>query len=79
MIVASGPEFPMWALLARERSTLEDATMQDAKIYRQYAADCARMAQKLAGDDKKVLLEIAKAWEQRAQEAEQQQKKTEKK
>lgn len=53
--------------------------MQDAKIYRHYAADCARMAQKLNDEDKKVLLEIAKAWDQRAQEAEHRQKKTENK
>ncbi len=47
--------------------------MQNAKIYRQYAADCARMALKLDGEDKKILLEIARAWEQRALEAEQRQ------
>ena len=44
--------------------------MQNAKIYRQYAADCARMAQKLNGEDKKILMKIAEAWEERAREAE---------
>ncbi len=51
--------------------------MQEAKIYRQYAADCTRMAQKLTAQDKAVLLKIADAWEQRAREAELQEKKKE--
>ncbi len=53
--------------------------MQEAKIYRQYAADCRRMAQKLTAQDKPILLKIADAWEQRAQEAEAQEKKNEEK
>jgi len=53
--------------------------MQDAKIYRQYAADCARMARKLSGDDREALLKIAQAWEERALEAERQTSKREKK
>ena len=52
--------------------------MQDAKIYRQYAADCARMAQKLSGEDKQVLLKIAQAWEERAVEADRQKGKKDK-
>lgn len=47
--------------------------MQEAKTYRQYAADCIRMAQKLnAKDDKDILLRMAQAWELRAQEADRQ-------
>jgi hypothetical protein len=46
--------------------------MQEANIYRQYAAECARMAQKLSGEDKEILMKIAEAWELRAQEAERQ-------
>ncbi len=53
--------------------------MQEAKIYRQYAADCARMAQKLTAQDKAILLKIADAWEQRAREAELHEKKKDKK
>jgi hypothetical protein len=49
--------------------------MQEAKTYRRYAADCARMAQKLNAEDKEVLMKIAEAWELRAQEAEHRQKK----
>ena len=48
--------------------------MQEARIYRQYAADCTRMAQKLTAQDK-----IADAWEQRAREAELHEKKKDKK
>lgn len=46
--------------------------MQDAKTYRQYAAECVRMAQKMNAKDKDVLLRMAEAWELRAQEAERQ-------
>ncbi len=46
--------------------------MQDAKTYRQYAAECIRMAQKLNAKDKEILLRMAGAWELRAQEAERQ-------
>ena len=44
--------------------------MLQAKTYRQYAADCVRIAEKMDAKDKKVLLEIARAWEMRAEEAE---------
>jgi len=44
--------------------------MLDAKIYRQYAADCVRIAEKMGAKDRKVLLEIAQAWDMRAEEAE---------
>ncbi|MBI2714806.1 MAG: hypothetical protein HYX37_10165 [Rhizobiales bacterium] len=37
--------------------------MQEAKTYRQYAAECVRMAQKLSAKDKDVLLQMAEAWE----------------
>jgi len=42
--------------------------------YRQFAADCIRLAQTMASADKRTLLEIAVAWEKRAQEAERQEK-----
>ena len=44
--------------------------MLEAKTYRQYAADCLRIAEKMDAKDKQVLLEIAQAWEMRAEEAE---------
>ena len=44
--------------------------MLQAKTYRQYAADCVRIAEKMDAKDKKVLLEIAQAWDMRAEEAE---------
>ena len=44
--------------------------MLEAKTYRQYAADCIRIAEKMDAKDKAVLLEIAQAWQMRADEAE---------
>ena len=44
--------------------------MQEAKTYREYAADCRRMAEAMNGKDKATLLQMAEAWEERAQAAE---------
>jgi hypothetical protein len=44
--------------------------MQDAKSYRHYAQDCRRIAETMSAKDKAVLLEMAKVWEERAEEAE---------
>jgi hypothetical protein len=49
--------------------------MKDAKTYREYAADCIRMAKLMGSTDKDALLKMAKAWEERAQEAERQARK----
>jgi hypothetical protein len=46
----------------------------ESQKYRQYAADCVRLAQTMASTDKQTLLEIAVAWEKRAQEAERREK-----
>ena len=46
----------------------------ESQKYRQYAADCIRLAQTMAAADKQALLEIASAWEKRAQEAERREK-----
>jgi hypothetical protein len=43
--------------------------MQDAKTYRQYAEDCRRIAETMSAKDKTVLLEMAKVWEERAEDA----------
>ena len=44
--------------------------MLEAETYRQYAADCARIAAKMDVKDRRILLEIAEAWTMRADEAE---------
>ena len=51
--------------------------MQDAKTYRQFADDCRRLAQTMAAaKDKHTLLDMAKAWEERAQEADKKARRT---
>jgi hypothetical protein len=42
----------------------------DAQTYRRYAAECVRIASKMEAKDRKTLMQIAEAWEARAQEAE---------
>jgi hypothetical protein len=54
----------------------EEANMKDARTYREYAADCIRMAKLMDPKDKEALLKMAEAWEERAREAERQIKKT---
>jgi hypothetical protein len=46
--------------------------MNDAKAYREHADDCVRIAQLMSAEDKEILLGMAKAWEDLAQEAERQ-------
>jgi hypothetical protein len=53
---------PGWELL-------RDA-MLEAKTYRQYAEDCRRIAQTMNAKDKAVMIEMAKLWDERADEAE---------
>jgi hypothetical protein len=44
--------------------------MHDAKTYRQYAADCRRIAATMASsDDQQILLRMAQVWDDRADEA----------
>jgi len=47
--------------------------MKDAQTYRQYAADCRRIAETMSGEDKATLLRMAEVWEMSAREAERQQ------
>jgi len=49
--------------------------MQEATTYRQYAADCRRLAIGMSGKDQSTLLKMAEAWESRANEAERLEKK----
>ena len=44
--------------------------MRTAKAYREYVADCRRIAETMKGEDKAKTMEIAEAWEKQAQEAE---------
>jgi hypothetical protein len=44
--------------------------MKDAKTYREYAADCIRIAKLMSAADKEALLKMAEAWEDRARDAE---------
>jgi hypothetical protein len=49
--------------------------MQDANTYRQYAAECRRLAKMMSEKDGKVMLKMAEAWDGRADEAERIQRK----
>ena len=51
--------------------------MKKAETYREYKADCIRIAQLMSAKDKEALLKMAEAWEDRAREAERQEKKAE--
>ena len=44
--------------------------MSESEKYKQFAADCLRIAETLTGEDRKRLLKIADAWTERALEAE---------
>jgi len=37
--------------------------MNDLKMYREFAADCIRMAQSMNAEDRETLLKMAQAWE----------------
>jgi hypothetical protein len=50
---------------------LEEAdTMTDVKTFREYAAECIRIAQSMNDEDRAALLEMAEAWEDLARAAE---------
>jgi len=44
--------------------------MTDVKMYRDYAADCIRIAQSMNAEDRAALLKMALAWEDLVREAE---------
>jgi hypothetical protein len=48
--------------------------MKEAQTYRQYAADCRRMAEAMSAKDKSTLIKMAEAWDVRADEAARQKK-----
>ena len=57
--------------------TVEEAEVKKARTYREYKAECIRIAQSMSAKDRETLLKMAEAWEDRAREAERQEKKTE--
>ena len=44
--------------------------MPEAKTYRQYAADCRRLAKTMNQKDGAILLKMAEAWDMRADDVE---------
>ncbi len=44
--------------------------MQNSNTYRQYANDCRRIAETMSAKDKAIMLEMAKVWDERAEDAE---------
>ena len=51
-------------------ATPKGPDMKEEKIYRQYAADCRRMATTMSKKDGAILLRMAEAWDSRAADAE---------
>jgi hypothetical protein len=51
----------------------DDDAESNAKKFRDYAAECRRLAQRASEKDRKVLMEIAEAWIACAEEAERKQ------
>lgn len=49
-----------------------DNDKDNARKFRQYAAQCLQLAQRASKEDRKVLMELAKAWRLCAEEAERQ-------
>jgi hypothetical protein len=43
--------------------------MRDAETYRKFAQECRRMAHTASAGDRAVLLQIAEAWEEQANQA----------
>jgi hypothetical protein len=52
----------------------EEASLRESEKFRKYAADCIRIASQMSGQDRQALLDIANAWETRAQDAEKKEK-----
>jgi hypothetical protein len=44
--------------------------MGDPALYKKYAEECRRLAKTMSPADRKVMIEIAEAWLERAKEAE---------
>jgi hypothetical protein len=48
--------------------------LRESEKFRNYAAECIRIASQMSGKDRQALLDIAEAWETRAQDAERKEK-----
>ena len=59
---------------ALPRCGTEEASLRESEKFRKYAADCIRIASQMSGQDRQALLDIANAWETRAQDAEKKEK-----
>ena len=57
-----------------EMDAREDNDKRNAQNFRDYAAECRRLAQRAADKDRKVLMEIAEAWLACAEDAERKEK-----
>jgi hypothetical protein len=55
-----------------------DSDMENVEKFRQYAAECRRLAQRASGKDREVLIEIAEAWTACAEEVARKEKSGEK-
>jgi hypothetical protein len=66
------PVFPLEHLEQQQCGCgMDNDTPEDnAKRFRDYAAECRRLAQRASEKDRKVLIEIADAWISAAEEAE---------
>ena len=51
-----------------------EAEMDNSKKFRDFAAECRRLAQRASENDRKVLMEIAEAWISCAEDAERKEK-----
>jgi hypothetical protein len=60
----TGSNFNIWD------NDYAECDMENANKFRQYAAECHRLAQRASENDRKVLMEIAEAWIACAEEAE---------
>ena len=55
-------------------NAVPEGEMRDSNIYRRYADDCRRIAETMNAKDKAIMLEMAKVWEERAEDAERMEK-----
>jgi hypothetical protein len=60
--------------LAGPRINHQGCAMQNPVKFREYAEECKRLAQQTAGENRAILLEIAKAWINCAEDAERNQR-----
>jgi hypothetical protein len=54
-----------------------ESDMENSNKFRQYAAECRRLAQRASEKDRQVLMEIAEAWVKCAEEFERKEKTSE--